>query len=171
MKPYAVPVRVLPFHFISGQKVRDLRDELKDALIARGLIVAGFFTDGEWNSMRTQGSSCPVNRYRAVEGRGFSEEDRSHHIKAMLHWLLRDWIPSIDEQSIDFRLLDVARNISISKNKQDRFDIIKKSRRTDPGVFCARRASLPIHNATTVRTKFHEFQETLPQLSGPNESI
>ena len=60
-KPYAVPVRVLPFHSLSDQKVMDLRDELKDALIARGLIVVGFVTDGEWNSMRTQGSHRPVS--------------------------------------------------------------------------------------------------------------
>ena len=36
MKPYAVPLRVLPFHSISDQKVRVMRDELKDAVIARG---------------------------------------------------------------------------------------------------------------------------------------
>ena len=61
MNPYAVPVRVLAFHSISDKKVRDLRDELKDALIARGLFVVGFVTDGEWNFTRTQGSHRPVS--------------------------------------------------------------------------------------------------------------
>ena len=68
----------------------------------------------------------------------------------------------------DFPLQSFNKNL---QNKQDRFDIVKQSRRGDPGVFCAPRASLPIHNATTVRTKFHKFQETLPQPPDPNESI
>ncbi len=41
-----------------------------------------------------------------------------------------------------------------------RLDIIKPSRRDDPDVFCARSADLTIRNSTTVRTKFHKFEET-----------
>ncbi len=61
MKPYAIPVRAMPFRSITDAKVRELRDELRDALTSRGLVVVGFVTDGEWNSIRTQGSTRPVS--------------------------------------------------------------------------------------------------------------
>ena len=72
------------------------------------------------------------NWHRAVDDRGLSEEDRFYNIKAMLHWLLRDWIPSFVEQSIDFRLLDVARNITISKVSLELRRAKYKSRNISP---------------------------------------
>ncbi len=61
MKPCVIPVRLLPFNSITDAKVRELRDELKAALISCGLFVVGFVMDGEWNSIRTQGSCRPVS--------------------------------------------------------------------------------------------------------------
>ena len=61
MKPYAIPVRVMPFHSLTDAKVREIRDELKVAMVKKGFVVVGFVTDGEWNSIRTQGSSRPVS--------------------------------------------------------------------------------------------------------------
>ena len=55
MKPYVIPVRVMPFQSLTDAKVRELRDELKDAMVEKGFVVVGFVTDGEWNAIRTQG--------------------------------------------------------------------------------------------------------------------
>ena len=55
MKPCAIPVRVMPFHSLTNAKVEELRDGLKVAMIEKGFVVVDFVTDGEWNSIRTQG--------------------------------------------------------------------------------------------------------------------
>ncbi|XP_035694410.1 uncharacterized protein LOC118428452 [Branchiostoma floridae] len=61
MKPYAVPVRVLPCRVVKDEQLRNLKDELKTAMEAIGMVVVGFVTDGEWNSLRTMGGSRPVS--------------------------------------------------------------------------------------------------------------
>ena len=61
MKPYAVLVRTLPFKSITDAKVRELKDELVARMKDAGLTNVGFVTDGEWNSIRTQGSERPVS--------------------------------------------------------------------------------------------------------------
>lgn len=56
------------------------------------------------------------NWHRAVDGRGLSEAERSSYVQNMLEWLLQDWIPGYDETvGVDFRNLDVFRNISSSR--------------------------------------------------------
>ena len=44
MKPYAIPVRALPFKSITDAKVRQLRDELKLEMENLGMVVAGLFS-------------------------------------------------------------------------------------------------------------------------------
>ncbi|XP_073247312.1 uncharacterized protein [Porites lutea] len=61
MKPYAIPVRALPFKSITDAKVRQLRDDLKLEMENLGMVVVGFVTDGEFNSLRTKGSQRPVS--------------------------------------------------------------------------------------------------------------
>ncbi len=61
IKPYAVLVRALPFKGISDAKVRELRDQLVEKMQEKGLVTVGFVTDGEWNSIRTQGSKRPIS--------------------------------------------------------------------------------------------------------------
>ena len=39
MKPYAIPVRVLPYKSITDSKIRELRDEIKEAMQALGMVV------------------------------------------------------------------------------------------------------------------------------------
>lgn len=41
MKPYAVPARVLPFKSISDQKVRELEEEIRNAMTSIGMQVVG----------------------------------------------------------------------------------------------------------------------------------
>ena len=44
MKPYAIPVRALPFKSITDAKVRQLRDELKLEMENLGMVVVGLFS-------------------------------------------------------------------------------------------------------------------------------
>ncbi|XP_077996424.1 uncharacterized protein LOC144449720 [Glandiceps talaboti] len=61
MKPYALPVRLLPCGVIKDNTMRVLKNTVKDSMIAIGMIVVGFVTDGEWNSLRTMGTERPVS--------------------------------------------------------------------------------------------------------------
>ena len=40
-KPYALPVRIMPTTTITDAKIRELKDELKKAMIAEGMTVVG----------------------------------------------------------------------------------------------------------------------------------
>jgi hypothetical protein len=40
-KPYAIPVRVLPYHSVTDAKVRELRDELRQVMKSLGMVVVG----------------------------------------------------------------------------------------------------------------------------------
>ena len=44
MKPYAIPVRALPFKSITDAKVRQLHDELKLEMENLGMVVVGLFS-------------------------------------------------------------------------------------------------------------------------------
>ena len=90
-KPYAIPVRVLKYTSLTDKNARDLKDELKSTMEDMGMVTVGMFklynyfiillniihsssltfymfvspkgfvTDGEFNSLRTQGSQRPVS--------------------------------------------------------------------------------------------------------------
>ena len=49
--------------------------------------------------------------------------------------------------------------------QDERLDRIKLSRRSDPGVFVANRASLPQQNSLTTRAAFHRAAEVLPPIA------
>ena len=48
------------------------------------------------------------NWHKAVDGRGLSEKSRSKNCQDMLQWLLKDWIPYLDEEH-DYSTIDVNR--------------------------------------------------------------
>ena len=52
-----------------------------------------------------------------------------------------------------------------TSGKVERLDRVKVSRRSDPGVFVANRASLPQRNSSTARATFHRAAERLPPLT------
>ncbi|KAK3716295.1 hypothetical protein QZH41_014574 [Actinostola sp. cb2023] len=60
-KPYAIPVRFIPYHSITDSKMRDLEDELERAITSIGITVVGVSTDGEFNSLRTCGKKRPIS--------------------------------------------------------------------------------------------------------------
>ncbi|XP_065891566.1 uncharacterized protein [Dysidea avara] len=59
-KPYALPVQCLPYKGLSDAKVRELANEIIHEMVRRGMKVAGFTTDGEWNSLRSKGNTRPL---------------------------------------------------------------------------------------------------------------
>ena len=40
-KPYAVPVRFLPYHSVTDCRLRELRDELRSTMVNLGMVVVG----------------------------------------------------------------------------------------------------------------------------------
>ena len=48
MKPYAIPVRALPFKSIKVAKLRELRDELKAAVGNLGMILFGWYSSYDY---------------------------------------------------------------------------------------------------------------------------
>ena len=46
--------------------------------------------------------------HKAVDGRGLSEETRAQYCKNMMTWLLKDWMPYLD-QDHDYSTMDVNR--------------------------------------------------------------
>ncbi|CAB3983365.1 Hypothetical predicted protein [Paramuricea clavata] len=60
-KPYAVPVRFLPYHSITDAKLRELQSQIEDAMVAVNMVTVGFTTDGEFNSLRTKGKTRPIS--------------------------------------------------------------------------------------------------------------
>ena len=51
------------------------------------------------------------NWHKAVDGRGLDEATRSHHCKEMLHWILQDWMPHLDNEQPNYLLVDVNRRV------------------------------------------------------------
>ncbi|XP_072046198.1 uncharacterized protein [Amphiura filiformis] len=60
-KPYAVPVRVMPVASVKDLTIRALQVELKTVMEELNMKVVGFVTDGEWNSLRTMGTTRPTS--------------------------------------------------------------------------------------------------------------
>lgn len=48
------------------------------------------------------------NWHKAVDGRGLSEETRAQYCKDMMTWLLKDWMPYLD-QDHDYSTIDMNR--------------------------------------------------------------
>lgn len=58
--------------------------------------------------------------------------------------------------------MDPLPSFNKSSGEEERLDKVKLSRRSDPGVFVANRASLPQRNSLTARASFHRAAEKLP---------
>ena len=86
-KPYALPVQCVPYKGLSDSKVRDLANSVIQEMVKRKMKVAGmymytqigcllfidytciiillgFTTDGEWNSLRTKGNTRPLSVFQ-----------------------------------------------------------------------------------------------------------
>ncbi|XP_065892094.1 uncharacterized protein [Dysidea avara] len=63
-KPYAIPVQCMPYQGLTDSKVRDLANSIISEMAKRKMNVAGFTTDGEWNSLRTKGNSRPLSVFQ-----------------------------------------------------------------------------------------------------------
>lgn len=81
LKPYAIPVQCLPYHSINQRQLRQLLCTLIKEMVSRGMKVAGtypvtisnlsifflnlgFCSDGEFNSMRSQGYTRPLSIFK-----------------------------------------------------------------------------------------------------------
>ncbi|XP_065914473.1 uncharacterized protein [Dysidea avara] len=53
-KPYAIPVQCIPYKSLTDLKVRELANKVIQEMTSRKMKVAGFTTDGEWNSLHSQ---------------------------------------------------------------------------------------------------------------------
>ncbi|XP_065893229.1 uncharacterized protein [Dysidea avara] len=60
-KPYALPVQCLPYKGLADSTVRQLANKIIQEMSKRQMKVAGFVTDGEWNSLRTKGNTRPLS--------------------------------------------------------------------------------------------------------------
>ncbi|XP_065911420.1 uncharacterized protein [Dysidea avara] len=60
-KPYAIPVQCLPYKGLTDGRVRELSNKLIEEMTKRKMKVAGFTTDGEWNSLRMKGNTRPLS--------------------------------------------------------------------------------------------------------------
>ncbi|XP_078667520.1 uncharacterized protein LOC144909356 [Branchiostoma floridae x Branchiostoma belcheri] len=88
-RPYAIPVRVLPCRVVKDAVMRTLKDELKMTMEAIGMVVVGFVTDGEWNSLRTMGGNRPVSMIQLImESRAEARSETAANIRKYL--TLRD---------------------------------------------------------------------------------
>ncbi|KAK3717701.1 hypothetical protein QZH41_009789 [Actinostola sp. cb2023] len=65
-KPYALPVQFVPYHSIRDQYIRDLSKSIKEEMTTLGMKVVGMVTDGEFNSLRTQGETRPVHIWQVI---------------------------------------------------------------------------------------------------------
>ncbi|XP_071126583.1 uncharacterized protein [Mytilus edulis] len=66
VKPYALPIQYLPYRSLRDQYVRDITAPIKNALTQAGINVVGLVTDGEFNSLRTQGDTGLLHTWQLV---------------------------------------------------------------------------------------------------------
>ncbi|XP_078357969.1 uncharacterized protein LOC144642774 isoform X1 [Oculina patagonica] len=65
-KPYALPVQYVPYKSIRDQFVRDLTDDIKREMVKMDLKPVGGVSDGEFNSLRTQGATRPLHIWQLI---------------------------------------------------------------------------------------------------------
>ncbi|XP_065887166.1 uncharacterized protein [Dysidea avara] len=65
-KPYAIPVQCIPYKGLSDLKVRELSNRIIEEMTKRKMKVAGFTTDGEWNSLRSKGNTRPLSVFQVL---------------------------------------------------------------------------------------------------------
>ncbi|KAK3739432.1 hypothetical protein QZH41_015586 [Actinostola sp. cb2023] len=65
-KPYALPVRYIPYNSLKDQYIRDFNKDLKEKMVERGLKVIGTVTDGEFCSLRSQGETRPLHLWQLI---------------------------------------------------------------------------------------------------------
>ena len=78
-KPYALPVQWIPYVGMSDAKIRELANKIITEMVKRKmnvagiyvlhaniliLLILGFTTDGEWNSLRTKGNTWPLSIFQ-----------------------------------------------------------------------------------------------------------
>ncbi|XP_065917202.1 uncharacterized protein [Dysidea avara] len=63
-RPYALPVQCIPYKGLTDAKIRELANKLIVEMSKRKMNVAGFTTDGEWNSLQTKGNTRPISIFQ-----------------------------------------------------------------------------------------------------------
>ncbi|XP_065899778.1 uncharacterized protein [Dysidea avara] len=63
-KPYALPVQCIPYKGLTDAKIRELANKIIAEMTKRKMHVAGFTTDGEWNSLHTKGNTRPLSIFQ-----------------------------------------------------------------------------------------------------------
>ncbi|CAH3192539.1 unnamed protein product, partial [Porites evermanni] len=84
-KPYTMPIHYVPYKSIRDQFVRDLTVNIKTEMMRLGLKPVGTVTDGEFNSLRTQGSTRPLHLWQLIhDAKESVSYQREQVLKAML---------------------------------------------------------------------------------------
>ncbi|CAC5378339.1 unnamed protein product [Mytilus coruscus] len=65
-KPYPLPIHYIPYKSLRDQQVRDLTIPIKKAMTEAGMKVVGTVTDGEFNSLRSQGDTGPLHIWQLI---------------------------------------------------------------------------------------------------------
>lgn len=65
-KPYALPVRYIPYKSLRDQYVRDFTREVKKHMTERGLSIVGTTTDGEFCSLRSRGETRAIHLWQLI---------------------------------------------------------------------------------------------------------
>jgi hypothetical protein len=60
-KPYAMPVQCLAYRSLKDAEIRKIANQVVQEMKKRGLKVAGFTTNGEWNSLHQRGNTRPLS--------------------------------------------------------------------------------------------------------------
>lgn len=60
-KPYAIPVKFMPYKSLTDSKLREMELQVEEAMRNAGMTIVGFTTDGEFNSLRTAGHLRPIS--------------------------------------------------------------------------------------------------------------
>ncbi|XP_072037947.1 uncharacterized protein [Amphiura filiformis] len=66
-KPYSVPIQYIPYHNLTADDIYRIVAEAKRAMVNRNLKCVGVVTDGEFNTLRTQGQTRPLHLYQVIQ--------------------------------------------------------------------------------------------------------
>lgn len=76
-KPYALPVRFVPYRSLRDQYVRDLTRGIKQHMTQRGLALVGTTTDGEFCSLRSRGETGAIHIWQLIHDARESVQKKS----------------------------------------------------------------------------------------------
>ena len=93
----------MAYEALTGKNKQSVPD--CERLISKGVIS---FMEKNCHHAEAKILSIIHNWHKAVDGRGLNEETRAQYCKDMMTWLLKDWMPYLD-QDHDYSTIDVNR--------------------------------------------------------------